>query len=228
MQNLSASLSVFILKVRGGLPIKPYKTIAAEVSAEFVERKSRFIGHIAPIKTEEEAQAFISRVSKEHRDASHNVFAYALRESGITRCSDNGEPQGTAGVPTLDVLVKEELTDVCVVTTRYFGGTLLGTGGLVRAYSHAAKIAVDAAQILYMAECVLLQVKTDYGFYGKLTYMLPGYGAVIEKTDFAENVTLLLKLRGDKQGAFTKALTELSNGQVAAELVKTFFGSMPD
>lgn len=226
MQNLSASLSVFILKARGGIPIRPYKTIGAEASAEFVERKSRFIGHIAPVKTEEEAQAFISRVSRTHRDASHNVFAYVLRESGITRCSDNGEPQGTAGVPTLDVLVKEELADVCVVTTRYFGGTLLGTGGLVRAYSHAAKIAVDAAQILHMTECVLLRVEADYGFYGKLTYMLPEHDAVIVETDFAENVTLLLKLRGDKREPFTKALTELSNGQVAAELIETFFGDM--
>lgn len=101
MQNLSASLSVFILKVRRGILIKPYKTIAVEASAEFVEKKSRFIGHIAPVKTEEEAQAFISQISKKHRDASHNVFAYVLKKSGISRCSDNGEPQGTAGVPDL-------------------------------------------------------------------------------------------------------------------------------
>ena len=228
MQNLSASLSVFILKVRRGILIKPYKTIAVEASAEFVEKKSRFIGHIAPVKTEEEAQAFISQISKKHRDASHHVFAYVLKKSGISRCSDNGEPQGPAGVPTLDVLVKEDLTDVCVVTTRYFGGTLLGTGGLVRAYSHAAKIAVDAAQILHMTECVLLRVETDYGFYGKLTYMLPEHGAVIAETDFAEKVTLLLKLRGDRREPFTKALTELSNGQVTAELVGTFFGDMSD
>lgn len=221
-----ASLSVFILKVRGGLPIKPYKTVAEEASAEFIERKSHFIGHIAPVKTEEEAQFFIAHISKEHRDAAHNVFAYILRESGVSRCSDNGEPQGTAGVPTLDVLIKEELTDVCVVTTRYFGGTLLGTGGLVRAYSHAAKIAVDAAKVLHMAECSLLRVEVDYGFYGKLAYMLPEYSAIVKKTDFAENVSLLLKLRGDKQKAFTQALTELSNGRVTAEVVKTFFDAM--
>lgn len=228
MQNLSASLSVFILKVRRGILIKPYKTIAVEASAEFVEKKSRFIGHIAPVKTEEEAQAFISQISKKHRDASHNVFAYVLKKSGISRCSDNGEPQGTAGVPTLDVLVKEDLTDVCVVTTPLFWRNAPRHRRFGAAYSHAAKIAVDAAQILHMTECVLLRVETDYGFYGKLTYMLPEHGAVIAETDFAEKVTLLLKLRGDRREPFTKALTELSNGQVTAELVETFFGDMSD
>lgn len=139
MQNLSASLSVFILKVRRGILIKPYKTIAVEASAEFVEKKSRFIGHIAPVKTEEEAQAFISQISKKHRDASHNVFAYVLKKSGFRAVLIMANRRELRACPTLDVLVKEDLTDVCVVTTRYFGGTLLGTGGLVRAYSHGGK-----------------------------------------------------------------------------------------
>lgn len=199
-----------------------------EASAEFVEKKSRFIGHIAPVKTEEEAQAFVSQISKKHRDASHNVFAYVLKESGISRCSDNGEPQGTAGVPTLDVLVKEELTDVCVVTTRYLEERSSARGDLVPAYRTPQRLPVDAAQILHMTECVLLRVETDYGFYGKLTYMLPEHGAVIAETDFAEKVMLLLKLRGDRREPFTKALTELSNGRVTAELVETFFGDMSD
>lgn len=107
-----------------------YKTVRAESQDEFVERKSRFIGYIAPVKTEKEAQDFIVKISKQHFDATHNVYAYVLRDGMTRRYSDNGEPQGTAGVPVLDVLLKEGLTDVCVVVTRYFGGIMLGAGGL--------------------------------------------------------------------------------------------------
>ena len=130
-----------------------YTTIYSPAEDEFVERKSRFIGHIAPVQTEEEAQAFIAQIRQQHRDATHNTYAYILR-SGIKRYSDDGEPQGTAGVPMLECVEKEGLVDVAVVVTRYFGGILLGAGGLVRAYSHGAKIAVDAAQRKLMTTCV--------------------------------------------------------------------------
>ena len=118
-----------------------YRTIRTAASAEFVEKKSRFIGHICPVTTQEEANEFIRQKKSEYWDATHNVYAYVLREGQTRRYSDDGEPQGTAGIPTLDVLLKEDLTDCVVVVTRYFGGTLLGTGGLVRAYSHGSKIA---------------------------------------------------------------------------------------
>jgi len=193
-----------------------YLTVRAYASDEFCERKSRFIGHIAPVRTEEEAQAFIAQIAKEHREASHNVFAYLLREGGLSRCSDNGEPQGTAGVPVLEVLRREGLTDVCAVVTRYFGGILLGTGGLTRAYSHGAKLAVDAADILCMTPCVEAEVSCDYAFYGKLAYLLPEYGAKTEGSDFGERVTLRLLLREDRFEAMQKALTELSAGKVQA------------
>lgn len=193
-----------------------YKTVAAYASDEFVERKSRFIGHIAPAASESQAQDFIARISHEHRDASHNVYAYILREGGLSRCSDNGEPQGTGGVPVLEVLRKEGLTDVCAVVTRYFGGILLGTGGLVRAYSHGAKLAVDAAQVLNMSPCTELTVTCDYAFYGKLTYILPDYHIRTQGSDFGEQITLSLLIRSDRLEAFRKALTELSNGQVEA------------
>ena len=204
-----------------------YKTIKEAATAEFVERKSRFIGHISPVKTEAEAQDFVAKISKEHWNATHNVYAYVIRDGQISRCSDNGEPQGTAGVPTLDVLQKEGLTDVCVVVTRYFGGILLGTGGLVRAYSHGAKIAVDAAQVMHMAPCVKMTVRCEYGFYGKLTYILPDYLIQVEDSAFAEDVTLTLVIRKDRYGSFEKALTELSNGQVSPVVTDTFFGDMP-
>lgn len=205
---------------------KDYRTVKEFATDQFIERKSRFIGYIMPVTTEEEAQAFVARISKEHRDAAHNVYAYVLRENNISRCSDNGEPQGTAGVPTLEVLLKEGLTDVCVVVTRYFGGTLLGTGGLVRAYSHAAKLAVDAAQVMNMTTCATVTVACSYSFYGKLTYMLPEYGVLVKDTDFADQVTLTLQMKESVRADFEKALTEASNGQVEAVLTETFFGDL--
>ena len=126
--------------------MKDYITLNQRAQDEFVERKSRFIGTATPVSTQEEAIAFIDEMRSKYWDATHNVYAYILRD-GTKRYSDDGEPQGTAGVPVLDVLQKEGLTDLCVVVTRYFGGILLGAGGLVRAYSHGAKIAVDAAGI---------------------------------------------------------------------------------
>ena len=121
-----------------------YKTIKEASSDEFIVKKSRFIGYVKPVKTQEEALEFINEIKTKHWDATHNVHAYCLREGGIRRFSDDGEPQGTAGIPSLDVLLKEEVVDCCVVVTRYFGGIMLGAGGLVRAYSHGAKIALDA------------------------------------------------------------------------------------
>lgn len=203
-----------------------YRTVRAAADAEFVERKSRFIGHVAPVSTEAEALAFIERISREHREASHNVFAYLLREGNLSRCSDNGEPQGTAGVPSLDVLQKAGLTDVCAVVTRYFGGTLLGTGGLVRAYSHAVSIAVEAAGIRCMEPCTEIQVVCAYPFYGKLTYLLPDFRAQTLASDFGERVTLGLMLRSDRLEGFQKELTELSNGQVSAAILGERFAEM--
>lgn len=204
-----------------------YQTVREYASDEYIERKSRFIGHIAPAKTEQEALEFVARISKEHYDATHNVYAYLLREGNLSRCSDNGEPQGTAGVPVLEVLRKEGLTDVCAVVTRYFGGILLGTGGLVRAYSHSAKIAVDAAHIMHMSPCSEISVTCDYSFYGKLTYMLPDFGTETLASDFAEAVSLRLLIRSDRLEGFRKALTELSGGRVEPLLLGERFEDMP-
>ena len=132
-----------------------YKTIRLREEAEFIERRSRFIGHACPVKTEEEAVAFINEMKAKYWDASHNVYAYCLREGQIKRYSDDGEPQGTAGIPVLDVLQKSGVVDTAVVVTRYFGGILLGAGGLVRAYSHGASIALEAAGIVTMGLCTL-------------------------------------------------------------------------
>ena len=136
-----------------------YKTVKKGAYDEFVEKKSRFIGYVKPVTTEDEAIEFVNAVRKKHSDATHNCYAYIVRENNIMRYSDDGEPAGTAGMPILDVLRKEDLTDVCVVVTRYFGGTLLGTGGLVRAYTKGAQVGLDAAERIEKLFCNIYSMK---------------------------------------------------------------------
>lgn len=188
-----------------------YFTISKPASDSFIEKKSEFIGYIAPVKTNDEAVAFINQIKAMHRKARHNVYAYILREDNISRYSDDGEPQGTAGVPVLEVLQKRGLTDVCLVVTRYFGGILLGGGGLLRAYSHAASIACDAAQIMDMRLCHRLTIKTDYNLYGKINYILPNFDVITVNSDFADAVTLEILVMSEKLDALRKELTEVTN-----------------
>ncbi len=205
-----------------------YKTIAAPAEDEFIERKSRFIGYIAPVTTEEEAVAFVESIRQRHREATHNCYAYVLREGQKSRFSDDGEPSGTAGRPILEVVQKEGLTDVAVVVTRYFGGVLLGAGGLVRAYTQGAKCAVDAAKPMMMCPALCLRLEVAYDFYGKLTYLLPKYHVIVKDTQFGEGVTVRLLLLEEKLAAFTCDLEELSAGVVApfaeGELYADFSG----
>lgn len=203
-----------------------YKTVAKEAQDEFIERKSRFIGYCKPITTEEEALAFIQEKKSKHWDATHNVYAYCLRDGQIKRYSDDGEPQGTAGIPTLDVLQKNGLTDVVVVVTRYFGGIMLGGGGLVRAYSHGAKIAVEAAQKIVMEPCFLCKICCNYQQYGKVSALIPSFGGVIENTDFTDVVTVSFRLTTTAFPAFEKALTDATSGEIQTEQTgKAYFPS---
>ncbi|MDY5949238.1 MAG: YigZ family protein [Oscillospiraceae bacterium] len=203
-----------------------YKTVRKAASDEYVVKKSRFIGHIAPVTTAEQALEFIAAVSKKHWDATHNVYAYILREGGIKRYSDDGEPQGTAGIPTLDVLEKSGVTDCAVVVTRYFGGIMLGAGGLVRAYSHSASIAVAAGGIVTRAMCAGLKVTCDYYFYGKLSSLVPESGGVIEDTVFEDNVTLIFRLPLELVDGFNAKLIDVSNGRYRAEKTGEFFADV--
>lgn len=205
-----------------------YKTVETSAQAEFVEKRSRFIGYAKPVKTSEEAVAFINEIKSGHWDATHNVYAYVLRDGQIRRYSDDGEPQGTAGIPTLDVLLKEGLTDVVVVVTRYFGGVLLGTGGLVRAYSHSAKIAVDAAKIITMSLCSEVRVKADYNFYGKLSSLIPECGGTIENTDFTDSVEVTFLIPKEKVDGFSKKLTDAGNGKYGCEVISERFSKLKD
>lgn len=191
-----------------------YKTICEKAEASFVEKKSEFIGYIAPVKTNDEAVEFINSIKAMHRKATHNVYAYVLRQDNITRYSDDGEPQGTAGVPVLEVLLKEGLTDVCVVVTRYFGGILLGGGGLVRAYSHGCKIAVDAARVMDMCTCYELLIKVDYNLYGKINYILPDYEVKLLTTEFTDDVTLKLLVKSEFLKELSNEIIDITNGKV--------------
>lgn len=194
------------------LSMKEYKTVEFENSDEFIEKKSKFIGYVKPVKTQEEATEFINKIKSKHWDATHNVYAYVFQENNIQRYSDDGEPSGTAGVPVLDVILKRNLVDVCVVVTRYFGGTLLGAGGLVRAYSHGSKIAVEAGNIITMAPCSILKVCVDYSFYDRLNILLNDFSANVEDTQFSDNVSVTFSIKQEKTADLQNKLTDLSNG----------------
>ena len=185
-----------------------YKTVLQEAVDEYVVKKSRFLGYAKPVATQQEALDFIEKIKKRHWDATHNVYAYVLLEDGLRRFSDDGEPQGTAGMPALDVLLKEELCNVAVVCTRYFGGVMLGAGGLVRAYSHTAKIAVEAAKIITMARCVCAEVVCDYPFFGKLQPLLYAEGAELLDTAFSDTVRVTFRI---EKTAFAHCNAEVVN-----------------
>lgn len=205
-----------------------YRTVAAPAQDEFIEKRSRFIGYISPVQTEEEAVAFINAIRAQHREATHNVYAYILRQNQLSRFSDDGEPQGTAGRPVLEVIQREGLTDVAVVVTRYFGGILLGAGGLVRAYAQGAKTAVDAAKIQNMYPAAVIQLDMGYDLYGKVTYILPKHQVQTLDSVFEEGVRLWLLCKKERLEALTQELTELSAGTVFPFLVEEKFADFPE
>lgn len=191
---------------------------------EFIEKKSRFIGTCAPVETEEEALAFIRQVKEDYPDASHNVSAYLLREGDRQRFFDDGEPQGTAGIPLLEAMKKAGITNVAVVATRYFGGILLGGGGLIRAYSHTATIAMVAAEKILMRECLLLSFSCDYSLYGKVGSLVPECGGTVDDTAFLQEVTLSFHLPPEALPALSRKLLDASNGAcVIQEQGKQFY-----
>ena len=205
-----------------------YRTIEAPARDEFTERRSRFIGHIAPVATDEEAVAFVNAIREQHREATHNVYAYVLRQDQLTRFSDDGEPQGTAGKPVLEVVLREGLVDVAVVVTRYFGGILLGAGGLVRAYAQGAKTAIDAARVLNMQPAALVELDMGYDFYGKATYILPWYEVQVTDSRFEAGVRLQLLCKTSRLTALTHQLRELSAGTVAPVILDERFAHFPE
>ena len=200
-----------------------YTTIEGRAVAEIEEKKSRFIASLAHVETEEEALAFLEEIRAANRMARHNVYAYILREGGAgaagrVRYSDDGEPQKTAGLPTLEVLQHAGLTDVACVVTRYFGGVLLGTGGLVRAYTQATQAGIDAAQLVVVSRCVDLRIRIAYPRYELLMHLAADHGAKVLSSDFADAVTLHLRMLDGTQQPLLDALTALERGQEDVEV----------
>ena len=195
-----------------------YLIPAAYGADELTEKRSRFIGQVWPVETEEDARARIEETKKRYYDARHNCWCYVLR-SGAVRYSDDGEPQGTAGQPMLNVFQSAGITNVCCVVTRYFGGVLLGAGGLVRAYSATARDALAAAGVRRMAEWQSVLVPCPYPLYERVKRLLDEQGAVVEDTDFGADVLLTALVRADRAEFFFKSLSELTAGAVAAEVM---------
>ena len=197
-----------------------YKIIYKEGTGELVEKKSRFIAQIRPVKSEEEALAFVEETRKKYWDARHNCYAYIIKGEGATptaRCSDDGEPSQTAGKPMLDVLLGEEIRNIVVVVTRYFGGTLLGTGGLVRAYSSSAQAGIRASVIITRIRGLKLNIKTDYNGLGKVQYILGQRGIKLIDRIYTENVELSVLLPLGEVKTVEAEITEGTNGRVKME-----------
>ena len=198
----------------------PYHEFAED---SFVEKRSKFYGRIWHVETAEEATAKIKECREKYWDATHNCYAYILREGNTMRYSDDGEPGGTAGMPMLEVLRHEGLVDVCCVVTRYFGGILLGTGGLVRAYTEGAKVAVAAAGVQRMSLYSVLLITCGYNQLGTLQQLLPRYDCQIEETDYGADVTLTVTQPAGRLDELNTALAEATAGTVSAEEIETKF-----
>ncbi len=196
-----------------------YKTIGGRCEARFIEKKSEFIGYLAPVSTEDEAVSFINEIRAMHRKATHNCYAYILRENSIARHSDDGEPGGTAGVPIYEVLRKEGLTDTVCVVTRYFGGVLLGAGGLVRAYTRGAKDAVDSADIKIMAMAENIRISLDYALYGRLPQIFAEFDTRTESEEFGEGVDISLWVREELSQKLCDKLIDSCSGKVNIEVL---------
>ena len=192
---------------------KVYITVKGYGEARFEEKKSVFIGYCEHVTSEEEALTFVKKIKEKHRDATHNCYGYVMKGGILCRYSDDGEPQGTAGKPILDMLVKSGVDDVCVVVTRYFGGTLLGTGGLVHAYSLGAKMAVEAAGVAQFENYAVLMVACSYSDYQKIGLELERYDAIIDNTDYSDCVAVQFAVKEQLADEITRKISEITSGK---------------
>lgn len=198
--------------------IERYRTIHSFGSNEIIINKSRFIGYAKPIKSEEEALEFIDEIKIKHKDATHNVYAYVVGEnSNIQRYNDDGEPSGTAGIPVLEVIKKENLRNVVVVVTRYFGGIKLGAGGLIRAYTKGAKIALEAGNIVEKVLFKIIKGRIDYTLYGKVENDIIAKGYIIDDVKYDDKVNIYILCEISKQEILKKLLIEVTNARVLIE-----------
>lgn len=198
-----------------------YRTILGEAEHEIVIKKSRFIGHVKPVNSENEAQEFVEKIKKKYFNARHNVPVYVIgHKYELQRYSDDGEPSGTAGVPILEMLKKENITNVAIVITRYFGGVKLGTGGLVRAYTQSAKETLLKIGIVDVEEYTLLGIECDYNLHGKIqNHIMNGY-YIVEGTEFKENVIMSVYCKPYDIDDLSEAITEISNGSCLVNKIR--------
>ena len=190
--------------------------------SEYVEKRSRFLGHVRPVESEDEARAFIAAVKKEHYDARHNCWCYIIKD-GPERYSDDGEPQGTAGIPMLEILRREGVTNAVCVVTRYFGGVLLGTGGLFRAYTRSAKDALDAAGISVVRRWLTLDLPCSYAAAERYKNELASFGGAVAEMDYGASVTIRALLPEERIDAFSARIFELSGGSVTPKVTGESF-----
>ena len=198
-----------------------------EATAEVVEKRSRFIGHIWRVDSEEGARACIEAARKQYHDARHNCWCYRIREGKLLRYSDDGEPQGTAGQPMLNVFEREDVWDVCCVVTRYFGGILLGAGGLTRAYGGTAKLALNAAGVSRMRLWATMAVPCTYPLYERMKLLVEGCGGSIEDTEYGADILLTVTLPAQRQAELARQVVDLSAGTLEPLLVEEGFRPGP-
>lgn len=201
-----------------------YKTLRKQAETEYIVQKSRFIGHAAPVASAEEALQYLETIKKENRTANHNCYAYIIGQNkGVIRYSDDGEPSGTAGKPIVEVMMAKNVVDCIVVITRYFGGILLGTGGLVRAYSHTTALALDAAGICTMHETGRWHLSVAYPLWDRVDHALKSMPVLIESTDYTQEVTLSLLIRESDEAGVIETLMKLTDGKIEAQKEKETF-----
>ena len=205
--------------------LKAYKTVLRASETEFTEKKSRFIGHCFPVSSEDEALSKLAEMRKRYADATHNCWAYNL-EGGIMRFSDDGEPGGTAGMPIMDTLIKRDIKNAIIIVTRYFGGILLGSGGLVRAYSRSASDALSAAGCGIMSPCRVLEFAVDYNRYGGVEGFVKA-NSIVDSIDFLENVRFRVTVAEDKADAFIADIIEKTDGRTEPVTVDERFVAVP-
>lgn len=201
--------------------LQSYKTVLSYAEAEIIEKKSRFIACVSPVETDDDAQAFLDAARKKHFNASHNCYAYQLGDT--KRYGDDGEPSGTAGMPILNVLAGQEIKNSIIVVTRYFGGTLLGTGGLTRAYSAAAKEVLNKAVIVEKKLVKMLSVKTDYSQSGKVQYEILNGGSIIKETKYTNLVEFIVLVEYAMCDSFIHVINEATSATAEIEVIKEFY-----
>jgi len=197
-----------------------YKTIAMAASIEIIEKKSRFIGYTAPITGEEDATEFIAKIKEKHRDATHNVYAYQAGEHNqVQRSNDDGEPSGTAGRPILEIIKKLELQNTAVVVTRYFGGILLGTGGLIRAYGRAASLVLAEACTVIRCPAITFSISFEYALLAQVQNLLVALGGIVKNTFYADNINIICLIKETKRVDFLQKIADLGQGTINTMLI---------